>query len=131
MKSNRTQHGQALIEFALVAVLLLTLLMGGVDFALAYSSQVALRNAVAEGGYYAMQHPRDEPGIRGQVESELAQRTFLEEVSVTINQCIDDAVGSKETTIEATYHHNLLFSYLVPSMQVTLRSRTVVPQLGC
>lgn len=130
MKSKHVP-GQSLIEFALVSVLLLTLLLGGVDFALAYSSQVSLRNAVAEGGYYAMQHPRDEAGIRGQVERELAQRTFLEEVGVDISQCIDDDVGTKETTIEATYRHNLLFSYLVPSMQVTLRSRTVVPQLGC
>lgn len=123
--------GQSLIEFALIAVLLLTLLLGVVDFALAYSSQVAIRNAVAEGGYYAIQHPNDTGGIQRQVENELANRSFIEEVSVNITPCADDTVNGKKTTILATYQHHLLFSYLVPSMTVTLHSQTVVPQLGC
>ena len=38
---HRSKPGQSLIEFALIGVLLLTLLLGGVDFALAYRLSVS------------------------------------------------------------------------------------------
>ena len=128
----RRQHGQSLVEFALIVTVLLTMLLGMVDFALAYYSQVVVKNAVAEGGYYAIQHPRDTAGIEAAIDKELANRSFIEKVgSPTIILCGTDAVGTKKTTIQVTYIHHLLFSYLVPSMQVTLKSQTEVPQLGC
>lgn len=128
----RLQPGQSLVEFALIATLLITLLLGLVDFGLAYSSQIALRNAVAEGGYYAIQHPNDVDGIEAAIDKELANRPLIEKASpAVITACTVDPVGGKETTIEATYTHNLLFSYIVPGMKVTLHSQTVVPQLGC
>jgi Flp pilus assembly protein TadG len=127
----RLQPGQSLVEFALIAIVLITLLLGLVDFAFAYSSQIAIRNAVAEGGYYAIQHPNDSAGIQRQIESELANRSFIQEISITVTPCETDTVDGNKTTILATYRHNLLFSYLVPSMAITLRNQTVVPQLGC
>jgi Flp pilus assembly protein TadG len=124
--------GQSLVEFALIAVVLLTLLLGVVDFGLAYSSQIAIRNAIAEGGYYAIQHPDDAGGIEAAIDKELASRPYIQKVgSLTIAQCVTDPVGAKETTIQGTYEHNLLFSYIVPGMKVTLRGQTAVPQLGC
>lgn len=127
----RLQPGQSLVEFALIAIVLTTLLLGLVDFAFAYSSQVAIRNAVTEGGYYAIQHPNDSAGVQHQIESELANRSFIQEISITVTPCVADTVNGKKTTILATYRHNLLFSYIVPSMAITLRNQTVVPQLGC
>ena len=132
MMLDRRQHGQSLVEFALIATLLLTMLLGMVDFALAYYSQVVIKNAVAEGGYYAIQHPGDTAGIEAAIDKELlANRQFIQKNSVVVTACVDDGVGGKKTTIQATYTHNMLFSYLVPSMQVTLKSQTEVPQLGC
>jgi Flp pilus assembly protein TadG len=132
MMIHRRQKGQALVEFALVITVLLTMLLGMVDFALAYYSQVTIRNAVAEGGYYAIQHPGDTAGIENAIDAELADRPFIEKVGhPTITVCATDATGGKQTSIDVTYTHHLLFSYLVPSMQVTLKSQTVVPQLGC
>ena len=128
---HRYRPGQSLIEFALIAVLLVTLLLGLVDFGFAYSSQIAIRNAVAEGGYYAIQHPQDLAGVERQVENELANRSFIEKVSIAVTPCVADSVDGNQTTIVATYRHNLLFSYLVPSMAVTLHGQTTVPQLGC
>jgi Flp pilus assembly protein TadG len=129
---NRRQHGQSLVEFALVVTVLLTMLLGMVDFALAYYSQVAIRNAVAEGGYYAIQHPEDSAGIQAAIDAELANRPFIQKVGqANIVVCGTDALGGKQTSIDVTYTHRFLFSYLVPSMQVTLKSETVVPQLGC
>ncbi len=128
---DRRQHGQSLVEFALIVTLLLTMLLGMVDFAFAYYSQVVIRNAVAEGGYYAIQHPGDTAGTVTSIDKELLNRTFITKNSVVVTPCQDDGVGGKKTTIQATYTHHLLFSYLVPSMQVTLKSQTEVPQLGC
>src|SRR4051794_18501584 len=126
----RRQHGQSVVEFALVITVLLTMLLGMVDFGLAYNSQVVIRNAVAEGGYYAIQHPGDTAGIEAAIDLELANRPFIQKVGhPTITACGTDAVGGKQTSIDVTYTHRLLFSYLVPSMQVTLKSQTVVPQL--
>ena len=86
---------------------------------------------MAEGGYYAIQHPKDTTGIEAAIDAELADRPFIEKSNIAIDTCGDDSIGGKETSIEATYTHHLLFSYLVPSMQVTLKSQTIVPQLGC
>jgi Flp pilus assembly protein TadG len=132
MMLDRHQHGQSIVEFALIITLLLTMLLGMVDFGFAYNSQVVIRNAVAEGGYYAIQHPRDTAGIEAAIDLELANRPFIEEVGAPdIDVCVADSVGGNKTTIQVTYIHHLLFSYLVPSMQVTLKSQTEVPQLGC
>ena len=93
---------------------------------------LALRNAVAEAGYYAIQNPRDTTGIEAAIDLELANRPFIEEVGTPdIDTCVSDSVGGKKTTIQVTYIHHMLFSYLIPGMQVTLRSQTEVPQLGC
>ena len=124
--------GQSLVEFALIAVVLLTLLLGVVDFGLAYSSQIAIRNAIAEGGYYAIQNPDHAIGIEAAIDKELASRPYIQNVgSLAIAPCVTDPVGAKETTIQGTYEHNLLFSYIVPGMKVTLHGQTAVPQLGC
>jgi hypothetical protein len=128
---NRRQYGQSIVEFALIITVLFTMLLGMVDFGLIYNSQVVIRNAVAEAGYYAIQNPRDTAGIEAAIDLELANRPFIEEVGTpTINTCVGSA-GDEKTTIEVTYIHHMLFSYLVPSMQVTLKSQTEVPQLGC
>jgi Flp pilus assembly protein TadG len=132
MMLDRRQHGQSVVEFALIITVLLTMLLGMVDFALAYYSQVMIKNAVAEGGYYAIQHPGDTAGIEAAIDLELANRPFIQKVGhPTIVVCGSDVLGAKQTSIDVTYTHHLLFSYLVPSMQVTLTSQTVVPQLGC
>ena len=132
MMLNRRQQGQSIVEFALIVTVLLTMLLGMVDFAFAYNSQVVIRNAVAEAGYYAIQHPGDTAGIEAALDTELANRQFIEKVgSPAIDACVDDSAGGKKTTIQVTYIHHMLFSYLVPSMQVTLNSQTEVPQLGC
>ncbi len=129
---NRRQQGQSIVEFALIITVLLTMLLGMVDLGLIYNSQVVIRNAVAEAGYYAIQNPRDTAGIEAAIDSELANRPFIEEVGAPdIDTCVSDSVGDKKTTIQVTYIHHMLFSYLVPSMQVTLKSQTEVPQLGC
>src|SRR5690242_20577288 len=114
----RRQQGQSIVEFALIVTLLLTMLLGMVDFGLAYYSQVVIKNAVAEGGYYAIQHPGDTAGAEAAIDKEMLNRPFITKNSIVVTACSDDGIGGKETTIDATYTHRMLFSYLVPSMQV-------------
>ena len=125
------QQGQSLVEFALLAILLLTFLFGVFDFGLAYYSQIAIKNAVAEGGYYAIHHPNDIVGVESAIDKELVNTSLIQKISIDVTACQPDSIGSQQTTIQATYRHRLIFSYLVPSMAVTLRAGTVVPQLGC
>lgn len=52
----RSEKGQALVEFALVLPLLLTLLCGIIDFGWLYYNQITLNNAAREGARYAVIH---------------------------------------------------------------------------
>jgi Flp pilus assembly protein TadG len=125
------QSGQSLVEFALSAALLITLLLGVVDFGRAYYTQVQIKNAVAEGGYYAMQHADDDAGIKTAIRQEFSALSSSN-IAISRTAC---ASGSQQTTIAATYQYSLLFTYIVPSMSVTLGNSTVVPQIdlpsGC
>jgi Flp pilus assembly protein TadG len=117
------------VEFALSATLLLTLLLGVVDFGRGYAAQVAIKNAVAEAGYYAAQNPNDDAGIRTAIKSELA--AFTPQVQDADISIVRDCTASVErTTVRLQYQYNLLFSFLVPSAVVTLGSETTVPQMG-
>jgi Flp pilus assembly protein TadG len=126
----RTSHcGQSLVEFALAATLLISLLLGIVDFGRAYYTQVRIKNAVAQGGYYAIQNPNNDSGIRDQIRQELSSlNPAVQNSDITIAR--DCASGAEQTTIAVEYQHSLLFNFIIPSAQVTLSSITVVPQLG-
>ena len=127
---HRTHHrGQSLVEFALIATLLISLLLGVVDFGRAYFTQVKIKNAVAEGGYYAIQNPENDTGIRSQIKQELAAFSpAVQDSNISITRTCP--AGTEQTHIRVTYQYNLLFSFIIPSAQVTLSDETTVPQLG-
>lgn len=121
--------GQSLVEFALVATLLLTLLLGVADFGLAFYSRIVIKNAVSEGAYWAFQHPRNDTAVRDQIIEEAAkQGVTITSGNITID-CAG-AVGQEQTTISLTYNHPLMFSFFIPSSTIRLAERTVIPQLG-
>jgi Flp pilus assembly protein TadG len=53
----KEEGGQALVETALVILVLIILFMGLVDLGRAYFTYLALQNAAAEGAAYGMVHP--------------------------------------------------------------------------
>lgn len=130
---NHMKHtsGQSIIEFAVIAPLLIIMLLGTVDFALAFSNQMALRSAVAEGGYFIAQHPGREAiaeqRIRERLELPGAAEPGRLIVTFTTSSCMS---GRQDTTVEAIYRHEFWFSSVLPSAHVTLRSGTTVPQFG-
>ena len=55
---RRSERGQGLIEFSLMAVFLIILLMGVLDLGRAYFTYLALKDAAQEGAYYGSAFPQ-------------------------------------------------------------------------
>ena len=55
--SGKAARGQSLVEFALMGTFLIMVLAGIVDLGRAYFTFLALRDASAEGAYYAQKNP--------------------------------------------------------------------------
>jgi Flp pilus assembly protein TadG len=125
MKVARYRSGQALVEFALLATLMITMLLGIFDFGRAYYTQVQIKNAVGDAGYYAIQHPDDDAGIRKVIEKQLS---FLTDSDIPdpVRTCTS---GVGKTKIKVTYDYHLMFSWIIPNAKVTLGDETYVPQL--
>lgn len=64
-----TERGQALLEFAMVIVLLLLLIFGIIDFARVFFGYATMANGVREGARYGIVHPEDEAGIKAAARS--------------------------------------------------------------
>ena len=127
IKSTQSHSGQALVEFALLATLLITLFLGIFDFGRAYYTQVQIKNAVGDAGYYVIQHPSDRTGTKTVLKRQLGNlQPALTDSNITIT------CTSGETKIKVSYQYSLLFTWIVPSAYVTLGDETYVPQVdGC
>ncbi len=127
MTRREPTAGQALVEFALLAALVVTLLLGIVDFGRAYYTQVQIKNAVGDAGYFAIQNPDDNNGAKDMIARQLSN--LNPPINKTTQIAITCASGSTKKQISVTYQYHLMFSWLVPSAQVTLGDETFVPQL--
>lgn len=126
---SRHQSGQSLMEFALVVTLLLVLLLGIVDFGLAYYTQIVIKNAVAEGGYYASQHPRDDAGVRRQIKQELQKlNPPIKDSDITITRVCTS--NQEKTEVAVNYQYQLLINWSLSNTTVTLGDKTSIPQIG-
>ncbi len=61
------EHGQSLVEFAVMGIVLLMLLQGVLDLGRAYFTFLALKDAAADGAYFAAAYPRCVDGPSGSV----------------------------------------------------------------
>ena len=68
---HRREHGQALVEFALVLPILLLLLCGIIDFGWLYYNQITLNNAAREGARYAVIHYDPDHDWKGEAQSRM------------------------------------------------------------
>jgi Flp pilus assembly protein TadG len=118
------------VEITLALPLLLLIIFGMVDFTLAYTTDVFIRNAVAEGGYYAAQHPGDARGVRNQITHELRDlKPAVIDSDIAITTCVAGSSGP-QTEITVTYTYHVLFGLAGSGPTITLRNGTVVPQFG-
>src|SRR5207244_13051301 len=68
MPRLRTCRGQSLVECALVLPLMVTVMLGIVDFGFVYFVRGSVENAAREGARYGSIHPADVGGITNRVE---------------------------------------------------------------
>jgi Flp pilus assembly protein TadG len=130
MLTRHRSYGQSVVEITLTLPLLFMIIFGMVDFTLAYTTDVFIRNAVAEGGYYAAQHPGDAQGVRNQITHELRDlRPAINDGDITVTTCASGASGP-QTEIVVTYTYHVLFGLAGSGPTITLRNGTVVPQFG-
>jgi hypothetical protein len=59
----RDKEGQALVEFAFVAVFLLLVIFGIIDFARLFFAYATMSNGAREGARYGITHPSDDAAI--------------------------------------------------------------------
>ena len=57
---NRSEHGQSMTEFALILVLMVTLLAGIVDFGRMFFAYIIIRDAAQEGAVYGSIAPKND-----------------------------------------------------------------------
>lgn len=130
MDVRQKSRGQSVIEMTLTLPLLLLILIGMVDFSLAYTTDIFIRGAVAEGGYYAAQHPGDAQGVRAQITNELRElRPAISDDDITINPCVAGESGP-QTEIVVSYEYHVLFGLAGSGPTIMLRNGTTVPQFG-
>jgi hypothetical protein len=63
LQQTKNEHGQALVEFAAIIVILMVLLLGLLDLGRAFFTFMALQDAAQEGATYASIKPGDSSGI--------------------------------------------------------------------
>jgi Flp pilus assembly protein TadG len=92
----RDRRGVAAVEFAIIATIMVTLMLGAYDFGNAAQEQVALQEAVRAGGAYAQSRPSDLTGIRNSVANALPAGWALSNaggVAAVACFCLNPATG--------------------------------------
>jgi Flp pilus assembly protein TadG len=101
---KRCEKGQALVEFALVAPLLLLLLFAIVQIGIAYKNSLALADAVRAGARAAVVSGRDGAAAAAE-QAVLASAPNLDQTEledgITVN------VGATAVTVNATYPYSI------------------------
>jgi Flp pilus assembly protein TadG len=96
-RTEKKQHkpqlsrGQSLVEFALLAPILLLLILGAMDFARMFSTKVTLTNAAREGANYLTRHPEEDPDKLNNtiavIDSEAVDITGIQKFISCSNDC--------------------------------------------
>jgi Flp pilus assembly protein TadG len=107
------RRGAALVEFAFVAVLLLFMLLGLLQFGIYLSTTNTLWNLSREGARYASINPSDDDNIRDHIESVSPTSINGDKLSISISPvAAENRTGGSEVTVQLTYDmsDHLVFS---------------------
>lgn len=98
------QRGQSLVELAIMLPLLVTLLLGAVDFARVFYTQVAISNAARVGAEYAIDSRRDDAEIVEKVIEEAGSLVALTTDDVQVSRAASSWDASEtDATINIQY----------------------------
>lgn len=129
MKKNKTERGQSLVELSVSLVLLLLLLVGLVEFGIAFFQFVQLRDAAQEGALYGSMNPSDCTNIANRIKGASNSPVNLNGSDVTITTTIvHDLTGNEYPCgsagaapfdcegngikVEVTYRHKIFMPLL-------------------
>ena len=121
MTIRRSESGQALVEFAISAVVLVLIFLGVFDLGRAFNSYIVITNAAREGAYYGALHPSETSNIQSRAVAEAqGSGVALSAANVSISTS-----GDKGTPIVVQVYYDFqLFSGVVPGVStIRLRSR--------
>ena len=90
-RSGGAREGQALLEFAVVALVLALMLFGVLEFGRAYFASIAVTNAARDGARVAMDPSRSNAEVRSAADHDLHN-------GPNANPAADNAAGSTELT---------------------------------
>ena len=102
--ATRSEKGQALVEFALVAPLLLLLLFGIIQFGIAFNNSLTLTDAVRAGARAAI--------VNGPSGASAAAKQAVLASAPNLNQTalgsgVTVTVGTTDVTVSATYPYSI------------------------
>jgi|SRR5688572_4276688 Flp pilus assembly protein TadG len=132
---ERAERGQSLVEFTLMMIFLIVLLMGVFDLARAYFTYLALKDAVAEGAYFASAFPQcvDDNGVALQpdgiendgaacagdhnvlarVETTAGEGGLIEWSSASITTTLPAAIEAGQVlTVSAAYQYQMITPFV-------------------
>ncbi len=128
---RRREHGQALVEFSLVAIVFFILVFGMIDVGRAVWNYNALAQATREGTRYAIVHGADStnpsgPGDDADVETEVekfAGGLNLSQLTVQTTWLNGSNTSGSSVTVTSQYTYEPIFNFLgVVSFNMTSSS---------
>jgi Flp pilus assembly protein TadG len=112
------EHGQGLVELAMVVPLLLLLALGTVDFGLAFRTYISLTNAAREGARWISTHPENPSAAMARVTVEAGRvglsPSATDDTLITVIFDPDKTSYSagEEVTITVLHDYPLLFGFV-------------------
>jgi hypothetical protein len=130
----KRKAGQSLVEFSLMAIVLLILLTGVMDLGRAYFTYLALKDAAAEGAYYGQGHPAwinsgdsaDPNNIEYRVRNSAPQGGLVnwDDPTTTVDIDAPDKTPGKTLTVTVTSPYQLITPF-IGGQTLTLKARSV------
>ena len=122
MKNKMSENGQSLVELSISILILLLLLVGAVEFGMAFFQFVQLRDAAQEGALYGSLHPTELDDIRDRVrdssQSPIQLSSFPDsDIDITIigSACegIDGGTGdSNGIMVTVSFEHEVFMPFM-------------------
>ena len=104
MQRLRTCRGQSLVEFALVLPLMVTVMLGIVDFGFVFFVRGSVENAAREGARYGSIHPTDVSGITNRVkQTVMGINTSSSDFKVDVSYPDVDPIPANRIRVAVTY----------------------------
>jgi Flp pilus assembly protein TadG len=121
LRRLRHEHGQEVVEFAIILPLLLLLFFSIFDFGILIFSYDTISNAAREGARYGAVHPTDDAGI---IAAARRLTTGLNQAALQINVT---RPGGNTIRVEAVYDVDLITGFVMDLAggRPTLRVRSV------